>query len=262
MLSRIFVLSLVISSFALSLSLVGCGGASLSSANPDLSSPPDAWRGTDPPKEGLVGWWPMGNGPVGILDATGNGSQGAPNGYLADVPGKVGRALRFDGVACTTFKDYPLLDAVGWTAMSFTAWVRPAARAGEGLGTVASRGSQFSHGVLERADGEQNYFEHVAADHVVYADAGPVGTVGDWHLVATAWDGGVARHYVDGALVGSRALVGAVGAASGSDTFRIGCVVRPDGSEEDRFIGDLDEVTLYDRALSGAEVADYYARTR
>jgi hypothetical protein len=82
---------------------------------------------------------------------------------------------------------------------------------------------------------------------------------GGWHLVAGTYDGAAARLYVDGALVGSPVaapppLTYALGGASSfyADGYPVeGCALF--GNADD-WPGAIDEVRLYDRALSASEL--------
>lgn len=82
---------------------------------------------------------------------------------------------------------------------------------------------------------------------------------GQWHLVAGTYDGAAARLYVDGALVGSPVaapppLTYALGGASSfyADGYPVeGCALF--GNADD-WPGAIDEVRLYDHALSASEL--------
>ena len=82
---------------------------------------------------------------------------------------------------------------------------------------------------------------------------------GAWHLVAGTYDGAVARLYVDGALVGSpiAAPPPLTYALSGASSFYVdgypveGCALF--GNADD-WPGAIDEVRVYDRALSASEL--------
>ncbi len=89
---------------------------------------------------------------------------------------------------------------------------------------------------------------------------------GQWHLVAGTYDGGAARLYVDGTLVGSPVaapppLTYALGGASSFyvDGYAVeGCALF--GNADD-WPGAIDEVRLYDRALSASELGRLAAAT-
>jgi hypothetical protein len=82
-----------------------------------------------------------------------------------------------------------------------------------------------------------------------YVDSGQAPAVGRWQHVAATFDGTVGRIYLDGVLAGSQSFSGSVGS---SNTWRIGAY---GGSPTGLFDGLVDNVRIYDRALSAAEIA-------
>ena len=108
-------------------------------------------------------------------------------------------------------------------ALTVEAWVRPEARDGhdrraERLGPDAGRG------LRRTADGPGGALK-----------------LRRWSHLALTYDGRTIRRYVDGRPAGTRAYSGTLG---GGSTLRIG----------DGFRGRLDELRLYDRALTAAEI--------
>jgi len=83
---------------------------------------------------------------------------------------------------------------------------------------------------------------------------------GTWHHLALIYDTAAASmtQYVDGAKLQSRTQSGTV--TTGAVDALIGC--RKDTKLSEFFIGTLDEILLYTRALTAAEVSDYVRRTR
>jgi hypothetical protein len=74
-----------------------------------------------------------------------------------------------------------------------------------------------------------------------------------WHHAILTWSGTVAKLYVDGSEVAS-STVGAKNITYNSQIFNIGCY---SGGNES-FIGNIDEVAIYNTALSAAQVATHY----
>ncbi|MCW3840688.1 LamG domain-containing protein [Micromonospora yasonensis] len=79
--------------------------------------------------------------------------------------------------------------------------------------------------------------------------------VGEWHQVVGTFDGQRVAVYVDGVLSGTTAARGSLGPAPGTNLIVGADPVDP----ESRFTGAVDEVRLYNRSLSAAEIADLYA---
>lgn len=82
---------------------------------------------------------------------------------------------------------------------------------------------------------------------------------GSWHHVAQTYDTTAAKmlQYVDGKQVNAVSLSGNV--ASGVGAVLLGC--RKDAAYGQFFIGNLDEVAVYTRAVTAVEIADYVRRT-
>ena len=73
---------------------------------------------------------------------------------------------------------------------------------------------------------------------------------GNWHHVVATYDGTSSKLYVDGSLEGQVAIAGTI--TPSTAPLAIG---RNGIQDTDRFRGSIDDVRIYDRALSAAEVA-------
>lgn len=80
-------------------------------------------------------------------------------------------------------------------------------------------------------------------------------TTGTWHHVAFTREDNVVAIYLDGRLDGSGTLANNVGASS---TFVFGDRSDTSGRYLYPFQGNVDEVAVYDRALTASEVADHF----
>ncbi|MHC4779327.1 MAG: LamG domain-containing protein [Planctomycetota bacterium] len=78
----------------------------------------------------------------------------------------------------------------------------------------------------------------------------------DWHHVALAYDGSSLTLYVDGAVKKSISASGFI--YSSTAPFKLGAIHRGRGY----FEGDLDEVRIYDRALTAEELTAHYERRK
>lgn len=77
---------------------------------------------------------------------------------------------------------------------------------------------------------------------------------GQWHHAAVTYDGAAVRLYADGALVGTQATTATVFYGTG-DQAAIG----RDGGATWRFVGGLDEVAVFNRAIAPSGIARHYA---
>jgi hypothetical protein len=197
---------------------------------------------------GLVGAWAFEEtSGDSALDSSGRRNTGTLQGPSRTASGMYGRGLVFDGDDdWVTIADSASLDLR--TGMTLEAWVKPDALADvwrtvlikEQTGRLAyalyantDAGGPSSHVYTDRDNG-------VAAPNRL-----PQGV---WSHVATTWDGSTLRVFVNGGEVASMPLDGEIATSSGA--LRIG----GNAIWSEWFDGQIDEVRVYDRALSPAEI--------
>jgi hypothetical protein len=182
-----------------------------------------------------------------VSDASGHGNTGSFGaGVGRAAQGRFGGALVFDGTGFVAIPGSPSL-TIG-SAMTLEAWVAPST-AQSGWRTVIQRevdayflNASNDGGALKPAGGGTL---NGAVTYVTAANALPVNA---WSHLALTYDGTALRLYVNGALVTSQARTGAV--QTTTTPVRIGGNV-PYG---EFFQGAIDEVRIYNRALSAAEI--------
>jgi hypothetical protein len=182
-------------------------------------------------------------------DASGNSNTGAITGATWNTTGKFGNSLTFNGATNVVVVNasaslnlstgmtleawvYPTVSQQGWRCIIQRATDAYFLQAGSSAGAMKpTAGGTFS--------GTDTYF--VAPDPV------PINT---WSHLAVTWDGATMRLYVNGTQVASRAQGGTLqGTAQGAGAVRIG-----NNTYTENFLGRIDEVRIYNRALSGAEI--------
>lgn len=208
-----------------------------------------------PPPSGMVGWW--------RAEANANDSIGPNNGVLVGAAtyaaGKVGSGFGLGGGRV----DVPYALELGpQTALSVDAWVKYNGLSSPGSSAlVAGRwGKQstttLSYGLFMGWGGSP--FFVVSPDGVdttvAYAPA-PV-TAGEFHHLAGVVTGTEVQLYIDGAPAASMPYDDGIYRPHGV-TFTIGGY-DPAYSGTDYLIGVVDEVELFDRALTAAEVQGIY----
>ena len=214
-----------------------------------------------PPPSGLVSWW-RGDGDLTDSVGTNDGIDGdAGGGTVSFVAGVVGQALHFDGTS------YLLAGAGGLPVAAadrtIELWTRLGqAYSGQLAATLFRYGtSGANHGgdLTELAingrttpPGELAFTQYGAA---VYSPAAPV--AGDWHHVAVTVSASFASLYLDGVLVGLGALT--FNTPAGTQTY-IGAYPNSvsEGDVPGWLTGDVDEASVYSRALSASEIAAIY----
>ena len=183
------------------------------------------------------------------VDASGRGNTGTLNGPTRTTAGKVGGALSFNGVNdWVTVADANVLDLT--TGMTMEAWVRPTA-VGSLWRTVMMKEQPNNNltYALYAGDGAG----HAGANVFTTADRGVTGTTATplnaWTHLAATYDGATLRLYVNGVQAASRAVTGSIRATTG--------VLRIGGNNiwtNEWFAGLIDEVRLYNKALTAAEI--------
>ncbi len=161
--------------------------------------------------------------------------------------GRFGSALSFDGINdWVTIPDANPLDLT--TGVTMSAWVNPSA-VGSAYRTVLMKeqpgGLIYT---LYAGDGTGKASGHIFTTSEQRATGTANTPVNAWTHLASTWDGATLRIFVNGAQVGTRAVSGTLRTSTG--VLRIGgTAVWPEW-----FAGRIDEVRVYSRALSVAEI--------
>jgi hypothetical protein len=184
-----------------------------------------------------------------LVDDSGNGNNGTIANATRVGAGRFGSAVQFDGSAGSLVTVPEAASLHLTTGMSLEAWVKPS-----GVNSAGTRG-----GVVLSASPD--------GSSVLYAAAGtgrtPAGQVrvaaGDgwvrgrtplranvWTFLAATYDGGTLRLYVNGRQVGASRAGGPLNATG---PFHLG-----GNATAGMFAGLLDNVRIYDRALTAAEI--------
>ena len=227
---------------------------------------------------------PTGSGLVaafGFDEASGatavNSSNAAYNGTIlqaARVAGKIGRGLSFDGVNdWVTVNDITASPLDLATGMTVEAWVNPTAMSGWETVVLKERGAAGT-GLLSYAlyahdgaptgggfAGPAGYLRpnpaNSTTDQGVRQASHTAIPLNAWTHIATTYDGANQRLYINGALVATKAQTGSI--AVGNQPLRIG----GNSVSGEFFRGVIDEVRIYNRALTAAEItADMAAPVR
>lgn len=209
------------------------------------------------PDAGLVGYWPFDEG-IGSVASDYSTSASAGVGTLTTGPvwatGKYGGALYFNGTSSyvSVADSSALLPS---SAITMAYWARR-----DGPGNTLGNS-------IEVAKGNGNYlgvcysgsnsaiFSLVTPTQVYSTSSIPCAAYGEWHHYAGTYNGSVNNIYIDGVAVATTSDTGAIVDTAGN--LNIG---RFDGGNYN-FNGLLDDVRIYNRALSNTEIAALYAAT-
>jgi hypothetical protein len=202
---------------------------------------------TPTPPPGLVAAYGFneGSGTV-VTDVSGNGNNGTISGATWTTSGRYGNALSFNGTnALVTINNSASLQLT--SAMTLEAWVYPTTVNSEWRDVIYKGNDNYY------LEGTSSNSGHPVAGAIlggVYAEAiGPNSlTANTWAHLAETYDGATLRLYVNGVQVASRAQTGAI--ATSTNPLQIG----GDSLYGQYFAGRIDEVRIYNRALSAAEI--------
>ncbi len=211
--------------------------------------------------EGLVGYWQFDEGSGSVAhDSSGYGNDGAIYGGATWVEGVCGPALDFDGSssyvqASTVNVDYLTVSALVWWDYFYPD------NHGHAPISNANSGSPWSGYVLSGgSDPPYNYYQFplgtTGSTQPVSITSTPLNT-GLWYHIVVTYDGQWLKGYLDGQLVAETTASGTVRPATNPLLF--GRPYYP--SSPYTFNGTLDEVRIYNRALTAAEAWELYQST-
>jgi hypothetical protein len=201
---------------------------------------------------GSVAYYPFAGN---ALDESGNGNHGTVYGatLASDRNGDPESAYHFSGNSYIAVADSDSLDLE--SALTIAAWIRPDREDG-GWMVVQKKDPQHGGGVynFDIQPGRASCSLRVAGGGSSTETA--TGTtpiaVGEWQHIAATWDGATIRIYYNGQLEGEQPFPHTLATSDGELWI---------GRYYSAFNGDIDEVRIYNRALSAAEIVEI-AETR
>jgi hypothetical protein len=180
-------------------------------------------------------------------DVSGNGNTGTLTGAGWSTAGRFGKAVSFDGINdLVSIADAATLDLT--SGMTIEAWVNPAALSG--WRTVALKGmpgglayALYAHDDAPRPAGTVN------TGGIDVSAPGPSAlALGTWTHLAVTFGGGTVRLYVNGVQVGSQPVSGSIQTSAHALTIGGNTIW------SEWFAGVIDEVRVYNRALTQGEI--------
>lgn len=204
------------------------------------------------PKQGPIAAWSFDEDPgegTAIKDLTGDGHTATIHGATWTAHGRYGGAMAFDGEA--DYLSVPASPELDLTeAFTLEAWIRPEA-VGEfdDIFSKENSGEPASAYVIADHHGQLAVYPSGNNKEAEYSPGEEIDSHAWTHVVVT-YDGAYVRLYLDDEFVEG----GAVSIPSSNGELRIGSNILL--GPENNFDGRIDEVRIYNRALSADEATD------
>ncbi|MGQ0587254.1 MAG: LamG domain-containing protein, partial [Gammaproteobacteria bacterium] len=201
------------------------------------------------PPAGLIGWYP---GDGNAFDIQG-GRHGTPNGGVSFATGRVDQAFSFDGATgVVQVPSGPSLPTP--SGITLDAWVNFSSAGGNQMIVTRDLSGLGEAYVLLRNGNTLEADAHDSAGNGTPVTFAFVPTPGTWYHVAYAFDDASNSQtlYLDGALVAGNTNASLIGYDLSSMT--IGADVEPGPTTLSYFNGSIDEVEMFDRALTQPEI--------
>ncbi|HEV2695086.1 MAG TPA: LamG domain-containing protein, partial [Verrucomicrobiae bacterium] len=217
-----------------------------------------AHAGCTPPPTGIVGWWQAESNAVDIIGGD-NGSVAAGVTYAA---GETGFGFNFPGNANVTIPDEPALNPTNALTIELWVYVRAAVPShwSQDLvnkdGECGSRQYMLNVGDSTASPGMGDFRAHIGVSSGLQIfDGATIIQSNTWYHVAETYDGTNLILYVNGNVDGKMAVSGPI--ITTTEPLRLGGGADP-GCPAYYFNGMMDEVSIYNRALSSNQIAAIY----
>jgi hypothetical protein len=212
---------------------------------------------TAPINDGLIAYYPF-NGNAN--DESGTTNNGVEYGGIQYVSGKIDDAAKFDMSNYISVNDSSSLKLNTYT---FAAWIN--------ADTITGAGSDGANRIFEKGAGT-NYWLYIgntlpatnAVATVGFNNGGYINissntliSANSWYHITGTYDGNFLKIYINGTLDNSLKISSAINKTN--EPLIIGW--RYNGTYGDHFSGLIDELRIYNRALSETEIQQLYENT-
>ena len=212
------------------------------------------------PTNGLVGYWPFSGN---ANDQTPNGNNGTVNGasLTTDRFGNANSAYDFDGLNSEIIvPNNPSLNLENPNQFTFSYWINVATLLPTGISFVIIK--QTDSGLIQ--DGYNSGVEYLyssscriqngpSSSSLTFGSLANTIPTNSWIFVCQVWDGNHGKTYLNNILVND--VVGSAVAGDNLADLRFG---KPNSSTGGRFDGKIDDIGIWNRALSQQEITNIY----
>jgi hypothetical protein len=208
---------------------------------------------------GCVGWWPLleeDDYASGAADISGNANNGTQSGGVLSAVSPLGGVASFDGVDDYIAEDVSTPGAVNSAkyAMTFSCWMYHDDSTATQYGAVAAdTGTSTTYvGTRRSPSGNTGFIARFGGSQVLIETA--TSTLTWYHVVGVIESSTSVKLYLDGVLIGTDTTD--ITGSGTCDVFTIGGLRW--GSTPAYLDGNVQNVRIWDRALSAAEVQSLY----
>ena len=198
---------------------------------------------------GLVGYWNFDEGSgTTAADSSGNGNAGTIIGTTV-VPGKIGSARAFNSSSdmVTVPDNGVVLDPA---SITMSAWIYPTL---DLVGDIISKNGNSGYRYRRNTAKTATFYDRGGTNAIGSNNTIPLGA---WSMLTVTGNASGLKIYINGILDSSNNS--AYGPGDNADSLYIGVY----GPYSEPFTGNLDDVRVYNRALSAAEILALYNSTK
>lgn len=198
---------------------------------------------------GLVGLWSFDGADISgvtAYDRSGAGNNGTIYNGAAPTIGKVGQALIFDSDGAGD-KFVSAGAIVAHTNLSLAAWVNPSSYGGEMQTIILGSGAYY---LSLNNDGSLNGYWYGTSPEGYHSSGAGTVPLNQWSHVVAVWDGSYVKLYINGVQKNAVQVTGAGNSATAT-------ILGAENTSR-QFKGKIDEVRVYNRALSADEAKQLY----
>jgi hypothetical protein len=181
-----------------------------------------------------------------VVDQTG-GNDGTISGASRTTSGRFGRGLSLDGLNDFVQIAHNTSLNPGTSGLTVSAWVDPDVSSGTRLAVGKERTGGLGYGLYSRGSTGTPTASVFTTSNLATSATSALSTT-QWSHIALTWSSNTLGLYVNGTQVTSRSTTGSFGTSTG--TLRIGGT----STASAYFDGLVDEVRVYQRALTAAEI--------
>lgn len=214
---------------------------------------------------GIVSAWKLDDVSGDAIDSVGD-NNGTVSGATQNIAGKINTAYSFDGNDFIA-ADSVVIDVAANTSGTWSAWVKPTDATPAAVQYIMGFGDTNANeriSLFINTTGVLQCFCAIAGvNQFNKATTSPAFSDGVWTHVAVTQTGSGITLYVNGVAVAQSYSVSTnitrwMSSVAGVDNFRIGCLNFNNGGNLNFFNGSIDDVNIWNRALTADEVTELY----